>query len=349
MNYKVSLKPSGHSFVVGDGDRILKAGLDAGIGMPYGCRMGTCNSCRGKVLSGTVDHGMAHPNYLTPQDRAEGYALMCQATALSEITVELTETPRLVPPTRFPAMIRSVARPKEDVAIINLRLPLHQNLMFAAGQHIEIILPDGNRRSYSIANAPKTPEGTIDLQLHVRHLKGGLFTDPLFGPGGLAERQRFDCEGPFGSFLLDDSDAPVVFVARGVGYAPIRSIILDVFRRNISRPMVFYWGARTRKGLYALDELSSWAEEFPSFKFVPVVAEPLADEQWDGRTGQVYDAVCDDIQDLSETMVYACGAPAFVSATKSKLIGQAGLIETKFYSDSFVTQADVQHDAVVGD
>ena len=189
--------------------------------------------------------------------------------------------------------------------------------------------------------------GTIDLQLHVRHSKGGLFTDPLFAPGGLVERQKFECEGPHGSFMLDDSDAPVIFIARGVGYAPIRSIILDAFRNNIERPMVFYWGARTPTGLYAMDELTSWAQEYPFFEFVPVVAEPPAGQQWEGRIGQVYEAVCEDSRDISGAMVYACGSPDFVTESKSRLMSEAGMVESRFHADPFITEAELHSEAAI--
>lgn len=339
MKFTVTIESSGHSFSVAPGEKILKAGLSAGLGMPYSCRMGTCETCRAKVLSGSVDHGDAHPNYLTEEDRAQGFTLLCQATALSDLTVDLKETPALAPPVRFPAMVRGIKKPKSDVAIVDLRLALHQNFKFAAGQYIDILLPDGARRSYSIATPPATPEGVIDLQLHIRHSKGGLFTDALFSEGGLGERKKLDCEGPLGTFFLDDSDAPVVFVARGVGYAPIRSMILDVFRRKITRPMTLYWGARTKQGLYSLDEPLNWEKEYPFFKFVPVVAEPSPEDAWSGRSGQVYDAVAQDISDLSKFQVYACGSVAFIDSTR-EVLKQSGLQDSRFHADSFVTQAE---------
>lgn len=341
MKYHVTLQPSGKSFDVDAGEKILNAGLDAGVSLPYSCRMGLCSSCCGHIVEGKVDVGDVLPAYLTPQMRAEGKALLCQARALSDLVVEIHELPKLVPPQRFPAIVKRCTPVADDVAVIDLRLPLHQYLMYAAGQYVDLLLPDGQRRSYSIATPPKVPEGVIDLQLHIRHLPGGVFTDHLFNDG-LKPREKFQIEGPLGTFFLrEESDKPIVMVASGTGYAPIRSILLDMFRRDIARPVTLYWGGRKRADLYAMEEALRFAEEHGHFHFVPVLSEAAAADAWNGRTGFVHRAVMEDVPDLSAYQVYACGAPVMVSAARTDFVAQCGLPDAEFFADSFISQADI--------
>lgn len=339
MTYTITLQPSGHRFTVEPGGRILNAGLASGISLPYGCRMGTCNTCRGKVVKGSVEFGAAHPSYLTAEHRARGYALLCQATACSDLEVEIEELPRLVAPRAFPAIVRRISRPAEDVAVLELRLPLNLNLSFAAGQYVDFMLPDGERRSYSIANPPLL-EGLIDLQFHIRHMAGGRFTDRLFT--ALKEREKLNCIGPLGTFFLrGDSDKPAIFIASGTGYAPIRSILMDAFQKDAPRPMTLYWGARNLRELYMLDEPLKWAAEHSNFKFVPVLSQALPEDAWVGRTGFVHQAVMADFSDLSGHQVYACGAPVMVDAARRDLPLHRALKPEQFFADSFVSQADL--------
>ena len=339
MSFEVTLKPSGHRFAVAAGEKVLPAGLAAGFSLPYGCRMGVCTSCRGRVQVGKIDLGDVSQSYLPQEHRDQGFALLCQATPLSDVVIELQELPRLVAPQDFPAIVRRVSRPVPDVAILDLRLPLHLNLRFAAGQYVDIGLPNGKKRSYSIANAP-APEGVIDLQFHIRHMPGGVFTERVFGD--LKEREKLNCQGPLGSFCLrEESDKPIVLLASGTGYAPIRSLILDAFRRKITRPMTLYWGARIRRDLYSLEEPQRWALEQGSFGFVPVLSDALDTDSWSGRTGFVHRAVMHDLPDLSGYQVYACGAPVMVNAARRDLVQHCHLPADEFFADSFVTQVDV--------
>ena len=338
MRHHVQLRPSGKSFTADEGQGILGAGLSAGIRMPYGCRMGTCRSCRARVIEGEVDLGAAHPTYLPQEERDQGYALLCQATARSDLTIEVEELPPLAEPVLFPGMMKAMERPAPDVAAIRFRLPLHLNLPFAAGQYVDVLLPGGVRRSYSIANPPHAA-GVIDLEFHIRHMPGGLFTDRVFSD--LKPRDKFEFEGPLGTFFLRESPKPAVLLASGTGYAPIRSILLDTLPREHERPLLLYWGARTRRDIYMFDEAVRLAEEFPNFRFVPVLSEASAADAWNGRTGFVHRAVIEDLPDLADWQVYACGTPLMIEAARRDLIAECGLPEDEFYSDSFVSQADL--------
>jgi len=338
MSHQVRLEPSGREFQVDEGEAILTAGLRAEIKMPYGCRMGTCRSCRGLVTSGKVDFGAAHPAYLPQHQRDEGYALLCQASACSDLVIQLEELPLLAVPLISPAYIKRIAPRAPDVMEICLRLPLHLNLRFEAGQYVDFLLPGGVRRSYSIANAPDVG-GVINLEFHIRHLPGGLFTQKLFG--GMKEREKLQFEGPLGSFLLRESPKPAVFLASGTGYAPIRSILMKELAKGNTRKMVLYWGGRTLKDLYMIEEAQDLAKRYANFSFIPVLSEPLPGDAWTGATGFVHHAVMQNLKDLSGWQVYACGVPVMVDAALRDFVSECALPETEFFADSFVSMADI--------
>jgi len=337
-SHTVSLVPSGRTFdVIGD-EPILVAALREHISLPYGCRMGTCRTCRGKIIEGSVDHADSHLAYLTEEQRAQGYALLCRARPLADVTIEIEELPPLPQPQTAQALLKRTKMVGENVMWVNLRLPLHLNLRFAAGQYVDIMLADGTRRSYSIANAPKL-EGAIDLELHIRHIPGGKFTDPLFA-GEIKTRTMFDFEGPLGTFYLRDSGKPAVLLASGTGYAPIRSILLDALAKGDSRSFTLYWGDRLLNDLYALDEVRDLAAAHENLTVIPVLSRGASELGWMGRTGYVQDAVLQDLPDLSGHEVYACGSPAMIDAARARFTEQSGLPPENFFADSFVTEAE---------
>jgi CDP-4-dehydro-6-deoxyglucose reductase len=346
MTYTVTLQPSGHSFEVAEGQKILRAGLDAGFSMPYSCRQGVCRTCRGIIRKGKVDYGEVLPNCLSDADKAQGYALLCQATPLSDLEVEVREVEGLegILVRVVPCRVAKIARPAPDVAVLSLRLPMNENMMFLAGQYVDFLLKDGKRRSYSIASVPSV-EGVTEIELHIRHTPGGTFTDHVFG--ALKEREVLRFEGPLGSFYLrQDSAKPIVMVASGTGFAPIKSMVESALGRGVidRRPITLYWGCRTRRDLYMLEVAQAWRH--PNFRFVPVLSEPTAECEWTGRVGFVHRAVMEDFPDLSGHQVYACGAPVMVESARADFSAQCGLPPDEFYADSFLTEADRARAAV---
>jgi CDP-4-dehydro-6-deoxyglucose reductase, E3 len=338
MGYHVTLKPSGHSFEVPEGKNVLQAGLDAGLQMPYSCRTGVCRTCRGTIREGKVDYGMVHPTYLPESDKAKGYALLCQAQPLSDLVVEVRELAGLagIRPRLIPCRIEKLEKPAPDVAVMGLRLPMNENFRFVAGQYVDILLKEQKRRSYSIAVPPK-PEGVTYLELHVRHTPGGLFTDHVFSKAKLRDILRF--EGPLGTFYLrEDSDKPVVMVASGTGFAPIKAMCEAAFEKKLGRPITLYWGCRAKRDLYMLDVPAGWSRA--GFKFIPVLSDATPECQWTGRTGFVHRAVMQDFPDMSGVQVYACGAPVMVDAARADFSSQCGLPAEEFFADSFLTEAD---------
>jgi CDP-4-dehydro-6-deoxyglucose reductase len=236
--------------------------------------------------------------------------------------------------------VQKLEKVADDVMIVQLKLPANERLQFLAGQYIDFLLKGGERRSFSMANPPHADEF---LELHIRHVAGGSFTDHVFGK--MKERDILRLEGPLGSFFLrDESPKPVVFVASGTGFAPIKSILESAFKRGASRPMVLYWGCRRPKDLYLHALAQTWAAQHANFRYVPVVSEALPEDAWSGRTGFVHRAVLEDFPDLSGHQVYACGVPIMVDSAKRDFTTLRGLPEDEFYADSFTTQADLAAD-----
>ena len=345
MAHKVTLQPSGHSFEVAEERNILQAGLDAGYSLPYSCRTGVCRTCRGTIREGKVDYGMVHPTYLPDSDKAKGYALLCQAKPLSDCVIELKELEGMagIRVRVVPCRVAKMERPAPDVAVLSLRLPMNENMMFLAGQYVDFLLKDGKRRSYSIASKPAV-EGVTAIELHVRHTPGGAFTDHVFKT--MKERDILRFEGPLGTFYLrEDSDKPIVMVASGTGFAPIKAMCESALEKGMKRPITLYWGCRAKRDLYMLDVPSAW--QHPNLRFVPVLSDPTPECQWTGRTGFVHRAVMEDFPDLSGCQVYACGAPVMVDAARADFSAKCKLPAEEFFADSFLTEADRMQPAAV--
>jgi len=337
--HKVTLQPSGHQFSVEDGESILTAALRQGFVLPYGCRNGACGSCKGKVLEGSVDYGAYQIKALSNAEKAAGKALFCQAKPLGDVVIEARTlgAAKDIPIKTLPCRVQQIERLADDVIVLSLKLPANERLQFLPGQYLEFLLRDRSRRSFSMANAP---HDDAVVQLHVRHVPGGQFTDHVFG--NMKERDILRFEGPLGTFFLrEDSEKPVVFVASGTGFAPIKSILEAAFAKGVSRPMVLYWGGRRPKDLYMYALAEAWAAAHDKFQYVPVISDALPEDGWTGRSGFVHRAVMEDFPDLSAHQVYACGVPIMVDAARRDFVDQCKLPEDEFYADSFTTQADL--------
>ena len=332
--HKVTVQPSARAFEVQEGESVLAAALRQDLMLPYGCRNGACGSCKAKIVEGRVDYGVYQKKALTEEEKAQGKALLCQARPLSDLVIEARtiSAAKDIQIKVLPCRVQKMERLADDVIVLYLKLPANERLQFLAGHYIEFLLRDGSRRSFSMGNAPHD-DGLI--QLHVRHVAGGQFTGHVFGK--MKERDILRLEGPLGTFFLrEDSEKPIVFVASGTGFAPIKSIIEHALHKGIARPMVLYWGGRRPKDLY----MDALARQWP-IKYVPVISDALPEDQWTGRTGFVHRAVMEDFPDLSGHRVYACGVPVMVDAARRDFTAQCRLPEDEFYADSFTTQADL--------
>jgi len=343
MTFHVSVQPSGSRIEVDDRETVLAAALRSGVALPYGCKNGACGSCKGRIVEGRVTHAPHAASALSAEEEARGMALFCCAHPESDLVIEAREVRGVgdIPIKKLPARVASLVRATDDVAIVRLQLPAAERLQYLPGQYVEIILKDGRRRSYSMAGAPGLEE---QLELHIRHTPGGVFSDHVFGvgPTQMKERDILRFEGPFGSFFLrDDSAKPIVLVASGTGFAPIKAMVEHAIMKNVERPITLYWGGRRSADLYRDALVRGWEDELRRFRYVPVVSDALPEDEWSGRTGFVHRAVMEDFDDLSGHQVYACGAPVVVDSARRDFIAERGLPDDEFFADAFTTEADL--------
>ncbi len=341
MSYKLTILPGDHQIIVDDENTtLLEAATAAGLMLPHSCRDGVCGACKGKVITGTVDYGKHAADTLTDEEKAAGLALFCCARPTSDITIECTRVTRAddIPVKTLPCRVQEMTRAADDVMVLQLKLPASEKFLFRAGQYIDILLSGGKRRSFSIGNAPAD---AAHLELHIRRIPEGNFTQHVFSAMKVRDILRF--EGPLGSFFLrEDSDTPILLVAGGTGFAPIKGIVEHAIEQGMTRPMTLYWGSRDRAGLYMPGLAEGWAAQFPWFKFVPVLSDKTEDDHWQGREGLVHEAVMADLPDLSSYQVYACGAPAMIDAAQHDFITRCKLPADQFFADAFTYALDAQ-------
>lgn len=344
--YHLMVRPDNRIIAVRSGETLLDAGLRDGVALPYECRNGGCGVCKGTLLYGNVDYGVHQESALTETEKRAGKALFCCATPLSDLEVEYvplagSETFKV---RTYTAHVEKMVRLADDVMQLFLRPEHGEIIEFYAGQYINILLDDGDKRSFSFATAP---DGGSLIELHVRWIPGGKFTTHVFTGMKAGDRVRF--EGPLGSFFLrEDSDKPILFVAGATGFAPVKSMVEYAFRRDLKRPMILYWGGRTRQGLYLADLAEQWAREHANFKFVPVLSAPAPADHWAGRSGLVHEAILQDFPDLSRHQVYACGSVQMVQAAHPAFIAH-GMSEHDCFSDAFKLAPHARHSSPQAD
>ena len=326
---------SAAEFTLRPGETLLDAGLRAGLALPYECRNGACGLCLCSLEQGTVEQRPYQKSALSDAQLARGLALMCCAVPNGDVVIAVdgftgasaTEVPQ------YEARVVNMEHLADDVMRLRLELPGAARLAFEAGQYIDIVLEDGERRAFSFANSP---QDNALIELHVRLVPGGRFTTHVFE--GMQVGDTIVFEGPRGQFTLREGTQPILFIAGATGFAPIRSIVLDAFARGITRPMRLYWGVRHSKDLYMLALCEEWQRQYANFSVVPVVSEPEPGDGWEGRIGLVHGAMLDDFPDLSGHEVYLCGSVRMVETAIPAFLAQ-GLGEGSCFSDAFVPAA----------
>lgn len=339
--FQITVEPSGRQFSTTGHETILAAAISAGVGLPYGCKDGACGSCKCKKLSGEVTHEGYSAHAMTPAELEAGFVLTCRATAHTDVVLESRQVTdaSAFPIKKMPVRVGALEKLSHDVMRVQLQMPANMVFQYFAGQYIEFILRDGTRRAYSIATAPHVQTTAPGIELHIRHMPGGVFTDHVFGT--MKEKEILRTEGPFGSFFLrEDSSKPMVFLASGTGFAPIQGLLAHMQHKGITRPVSVYWGGRRPEDLYQDAWVKALATTMPNLTYVPVVSDPQPEDHWTGRTGYVHQAVLDDFADLSGHEVYACGAPIVVDSARASYLSQRGLPEEAFFADAFTSAAD---------
>jgi CDP-4-dehydro-6-deoxyglucose reductase/3-phenylpropionate/trans-cinnamate dioxygenase ferredoxin reductase subunit len=341
MLHKIQIKDHDIAFSCGQESMVLDAALAAGYEVPYSCRSGICGSCRGQIVSGEIQGGVG--GGLSEEERRDGHVLLCQARACSDLTVAVREIRKIDRSAikTVNAKVYRTTRAAPDVTILQLRFPAGTKVKFKAGQYLSVKLDDGTFRHFSMANPPHQNDG---VELHIRHVPGGRFSQQV--SEGLAVGATLEVSIPYGDFYLrEQTDSPIVLLASGTGFAPIKSIVEDAMKRKLSRSMVLYWGARRLEDLYKIDLPQKWAAQLPWFRFVPVLSEAGPADGWEGRTGFVHRAVMDDFATLEGLEVYACGAPPMINAARQGFVAERGLDRDAFYCDAFVPSAASGPDA----
>ena len=339
--FQITVQPSGRTFSANAGESLLAAAIRAGVGLPYGCKDGACGSCKCQKLEGEVVHGPHQAKALSEAEAQAGWVLTCCGVAQSNVVLESRQVTdeSAFPIKKMPVRVAALEKKSPDVMQVRLQLPANDTFRYHAGQYIEFILRDGARRAYSMANAPHTQAQSPGVELHIRHMPGGRFTDHVFG--ALKEKDILRVEGPYGSFFLrEDVDKPLILLASGTGFAPLKALIEHLQFLGSTRPATLYWGGRRPQDLY----LDSWVRErladMPHLRYVPVVSDALPEDGWSGRTGFVHQAVLDDFADLSGHQVYACGAPIVVESARAAYTAQRGLSPEEFFAGAFTSEAD---------
>ncbi len=332
MTHRVRIADSDHAFDVEEGESVIDAALRAGLMLPYSCRSGTCGTCMGDVVEGSITYPDGLPAAIDSEQDSTGKALFCQARPASDLVIRVNEVRDAgdIRPRRLPARVERMEECAPDVRRLFLRLPRDKRLPFLAGQYIDFLLRGGQRRSFSLANAPHDDEL---LELHIRHLPGGVFSGYVFNEMREGALLRF--EGPLGNFFLrEDSDRPMILMGGGTGFGPIKGIVEHALYIGVERPMHIYWGARARPDLY-LDHLPrEWAAQHPQITYTPVLSEPAESDGWTGATGFVHQQVVKDHPELSGFDIYMSGPPPMINAARTAFT-DAGLPPDRLYYDSF--------------
>lgn len=331
MTFKVQLAEQDINFNVDNNESVLEAALRQQCNLPYGCRNGACGACKAEIKSGTVTYDNELPEGISEKEHEQGFALLCQAKASSDLLLKtrMIETSADIKPRQFPCRVTTCEKLNDDVIRLVLELPKTERLQFLAGQYIDIVMKEGKRRSFSLASPPHEDQ---KLELHIRYYEGGLFSEYAFND--LKNKVLLRIEGPLGQFTLQDSNRPIIMIAGGTGFAPVKSLVEHALKKGDKRPIHIYWGARTETDLY-LDSLAKqWSSDHEQISYTAVLSDVKSLNNWNGKTGFVHHAVLEDHTDLSGHDIYACGPPPMVNAVVESFPKQ-GLDRERLFSDSF--------------
>ena len=332
MSYHISVPFSGHEFTIEENETVLDAALRQGIGLPYGCRNGACGACAGDLISGEVKYEEGTLKAVAKDLHDQGKALFCQSMACSDLEIAVTEITKSqdVEVKTLPCRVETMELLTHDIMKIELKLPETERMQFLAGQYLEILLKDGKRRAFSIANAPHDDDL---IELHIRHVPDGHFGDYVFD--GMKEKTLLKIEGPLGSYYLrEDTNRPIILVGGGTGFAPLKGMLEHAFKIGFDQPIHLFCGVRAKRDLYMDEMTKDWLEQYSNLKYTPVLSEPAEGDDWQGKTGYVHDAVVEEYPDLSTYDVYLSGPPLMVKSGMDTFYAK-GLPETQIYSDSF--------------
>ena len=335
MSFLITLADEGVQFHCEKNQTVLDAALQQGVTISYGCKNGLCGSCKGNITCGKVSYPEGQPEGINSEEISNNEALFCKAVPLSDLSikVKIVQQDQNIEVKKLPAKVKEIKHLSEDVIQMILQLPAIEPFYFKAGQWIYFVLKDGRKRAFSIANGPSEKN---ELELQIRHAFGGVFTDFVFN--NLKQGALLQIEGPHGTFFYQPDDCPILLVAGGTGFAPIKGILEEMLDKDSNQSIHLFWGLRTKKDLYLQDLIKKWVEEH-GISYTPVLSEPEDDNAWEGKTGYVHQAVLEEYPLLSEYAVYMAGPPQMIDSCQDSFI-QAGLDKNRLYFDSFDYSTD---------
>lgn len=319
-------------FGVARGKTLLEAAQDAGIGFPCDCKVGTCGTCRFKLLDGKISELNSAAVCLSGEDFRGGWRLGCQSIPVTSLRIHLAGLVSEVgpPPSLFEGKVASVTPLSHD--IVELRLQLNRQLTFIPGQYADLQI-DGidGARSYSFAEAPE--QGSTDRPcFHVRRVPGGAFTTWLFE--GDRVGSTLTLRGPLGQFRLRHADGPIVCVAGGSGLAPIKCMLEKALLDQCVRPVTLFYGGREQRDLYGREAIAELAASWLApFDYIPVLSSENAQSDWTGQRGLVADKLL-GLPELAQSQIYLCGPPPMVDAADA-MARRAGVPAEAVFADRF--------------
>jgi alkene monooxygenase reductase len=340
---KVTIQPFEEVIDVSEGESVLTAVLRNGRYLKYGCKHGGCGTCRAMLVEGDCRLGEQTSYSLSDADRSGGVLLLC-STYLDQgdVVVDVSETMDLTAGefmaggqvAEHDCVVDGIDALTHDIRWLRLRLADPPELRFAAGQYVEVEVPGSGGqewRSFSMANPPGEP-GRVDLI--IKRIPGGRFSSTL--DDGLRPGDRLRVRGPAGQFKVQLSHRPMVMVAGGSGMAPIRSMLHHLIARDNRRRVTFFYGARSDRDLFLLDELAGLERTHPWFRFVPALSEPERNlGPWQGATGMVTDVLRRELPSLHGHEAYLCGPPPMIDAAIGVLLA-SGCKQRHIFFDRFV-------------
>lgn len=340
MAYTITLDPFDKQFTCEDDEPVLAAGLRHGFNLRYGCKHGGCGSCKALIVDGEVDQSAASSFALMDFEREQGYALLCSAYPLSDLVLDVSsydedELLAAAPIQEYRAEVERITTLTHDIRGLHIRLVEPTAISFKAGQYVDVLVPGTKEwRSYSMANPPSRAN---DIELMIKLMPGGLFSSYLVDY--LKVGERLTLQGPYGNFYLRDSGRPALFIAGGSGMAPILALLRAMVERHDARAVTYFYGARTRRDLFQIDELHELEQRLPRFRFIPALSEPLPSDDWSGEVGLITDVVKRVVPSFTGMEAYMCGPTAMIDAAIA-LLTKGRMNESEIFYDKFVTKAD---------
>jgi CDP-4-dehydro-6-deoxyglucose reductase len=319
MSAHVTIQPSGHEFFVDGNDTLLDAALRNGVSLNYGCSNGNCGDCKARVVSGEVKKVHAHDYVLKDAEKEAGVILLCAYAPVHDVVIEANVAgARDIPVQQLTAKVKSVEVFNPQMAALHILVPRSQRLRFLGGQHVQLGFNGASGR-YAIASCP-CEDRHIEVQIPRR--PGDAFAEALFNR--LKPNDAVEVQGPYGEFVLDeDSPRPVIFLAFGVGFAPVKSLIQHAMSLELAESMDLHWMA-DETGHYQDNLCRAWTDALDNFNYIP---HPPASD-----LDALLKSIVLDYPDLHRFDIYAAGTAAQIERAHEHFVRE-GSHEARWFAD----------------